>query len=209
MSFIMGILIVRLMGGIAFTSVEWLRISLMAGSAILCVMSFFMMGLVVSSRTRHAATSLLILLLIWIVGVFLIPGITTAAMDRYRLMMPDLDKEIDAIREDIRKRKEPLPKHEDHGDAWGEAYAKYRLKWDKLMDEKGRSIWNVQNPYLNRLYSQADLVRWICRLSPSESCAYAAEAMAGTDVMAYRDFMSRIRSFRDQHRIFKMNFDIF
>lgn len=209
MSFIIGILIVRLMGGIVFTSGEWLRISLIAGSAILCVMSFFMMGLAVSSRTRHAATSLLILLLIWIVGVFLVPGVTTAAMDRYRLMTPNPGKEIAAIEKDIKKREEPIPPYEpgDEDDlaAWNELYAKYRLKWDKLMDEKAQSIWSVQNQYLNRLNSQADLVRWICRLSPSESCSYAAEAMAGTDVMAYTDFMNYVRSFYNQHRKFVQN----
>ena len=75
-------------------------------------------------------------------------------------------------------------------------------KWDELMDEKAHSIWSVQSRYLKRLYAQANLVRWICRLSPSESCAYASEAMAGTDVSSYRHFMSYVRSFHEQHREF-------
>ena len=202
MSFIIGVLVVQLVGGVAFTTEHWLRISFIAGVAILCAMSFYMIGLVVSSRTRQAATSLLILLLIWIAGVFLIPGITTAVVDRYRLKMLDPGSEITAINADIRKREEPLPRYEDHVANWNEAYGKYRLKWDKLMDEKASAIWNVQNPYLNRLYSQADLVRWVCRLSPSESSAYAAQAMARTDVGAYRSFMRHVRSFRDVHRDF-------
>lgn len=205
MSFIIGILIVQLMGGINFTSEDWLRLSLVAGFSILCVMSFYMIGLVVSSRTHHAATSLLILLLIWIIGVFLIPGITTAAMDRYRMMTPKPDKQIAAIMRDISDREEPLPRYEDHGDKWHEAYSQYRLKWDELMDEKASSIWNVQSSYLKRLYSQANLVRWICRMSPSESCAYASEAMACTDVESYRYFMNYIRLFQDKYREFSRN----
>jgi len=200
MSFIIGILIIQFIGGIAFTSEDWLGISSIAGVTILCVMSFYMIGLVVSSKTRQAAISLLILLLIWITGVFLIPGITTAVVGRYRLMASNPGRDITAINGDFyeRMQKDPGPDlHEDQ-----EAYAKYRVKWDELEDGRNRSIWNLRRQYLNQLYSQADLARWICRLSPSESCAYAAEAMARTDIGAYRSFMRYVRSYHEPHREF-------
>jgi ABC-type transport system involved in multi-copper enzyme maturation permease subunit len=199
-SSIIGILIVQLVGGIAFTSEDWLRAFSIAGLAILCVMSFYMLGLVVSSRTRQAATSLLILLLIWIAGLFLIPGISTAAMDRYRLMTPNPEKDIAAIRQDFLGRmwQDPSPNFYTEP----EAYAKYRAKWNELEDEMNNSVWKLQRQYLNRLYSQADLVRWICRISPSESCTYATEAMARTDVAAYKSFMRYARSYHEKHREF-------
>lgn len=199
MSFIIGILIVQLVGGVAFTPEEWVRISLMFVVTVLCVMSFYMIGLVVSSRTRQASTSLLILLLIWITGVFLIPGIATSAMDRYRRMTPTPAKGIAAINKDFQRRQQKDPGPEYHPSN-RDAYAKYRIKWDELDDEKNRSIWNLQNRYLDRLYSQADLVRWICRISPSESCMYASEAMARTNVDAYRNFMRFSRSYYGPHR---------
>jgi len=199
MSFIIGILIIQLVGGLAFTSEEWLRISLMFVVTVLCVMSFYMIGLVVSSRTRQASTSLLILLLIWIAGVFLIPGIATSAMDRYRRMASTPDKDVAAINSDFYRRKQKGPGPEYHPNNI-DAYAKYRIKWDELEDEKDRSIWNLRKRYLDRLYSQADLVQWICRLSPSESCMYASEALARTYVGAYRNFMDYVRSYHGPHR---------
>ena len=81
-----------------------------------------------------------------------------------------------------------------------DVYAKYRIKWGELEDEKNRDVWNLQQRYLNQLYSQSDVVRWICRISPSESCVYAAEAMARTDVGAYRNFINYARSYHDPHR---------
>lgn len=198
MSFIIGILIVQLVGGISFTSEEWLRLSLMFGVTALCLMSFYMLGLVVSCRTHRASTSLLILLLIWVVGVFLIPGITISAMDRYRRMTSTPEKDIAAINEDfgMRQSKEPRPNFREDR----EAYAKYSVKWDELEDEKNRDIWNLQQRYLNQLYTQSDVVRWICRISPSESCVYAAEAMARTDVGVYRNFINHARSYHEPHR---------
>lgn len=200
MSFIIGILIVQLMGGIDFTREEWGRILLIFGVTALCVVSFYMIGLVASSRTRQAATSLLILLIIWLVSVFLIPGIATAAMDRYRLMAANPDKDISAMRGDLSKRRLDDPQPNFLTDE--EAYRKWRAKWDELEDEVNASAWSLQRQYLNRLYLQADLVRWICRISPSESCAYASEAIARTDAAAYRDFMSFARAFHEKHREF-------
>ena len=200
MSFIIGVLIIQLVGGLDFTGEDWGRTSLIFGVTALCVMSFYMIGIVVSSRTRQAAKSLLILLIIWLVSVFLIPGIVTAAMDRYRLMTPNPRKDISAMRSDFYQRRLADPQPNFAID--NEAYNKWRAKWDELEDEASRSIWNMQRQYLNRLYFQADLVRWICRISPSESCAYAAEAIARTDVAAYRSFMNFVRVFHEEHRAF-------
>ncbi len=200
MSFIISILIVQLIGGVDFTGEDWVRVSLIFGTTTLCVLSFYMMGMVVSSRTCQAATSLLILLIIWLVSVFLIPGIVTAAMDRYRLMAPNPSKDISAMRVDFSQRRYAVPPPDYMSDM--EAYAKWRTKWGELEDEVNRSVWSLQRQYLNKLYFQADLVRWICRISPSESCTYAAEAMARTDVAAYRNFMSFARAYSEKHREF-------
>ena len=97
-----------------------------------------------------------------------------------------------------RRQADPMPDYMDGR----EQYAKWRSKWEELEDEVNRSVWSLQRQYLNKLYSQADLVRWICRISPSESCAYAAEAMARTDVAAHRDFMSFVRAYNEKHREF-------
>lgn len=203
MSFIVSILIVQLIGGVDFTGEDWGRISLIFGTTTLCVLSFYMMGMVVSSRTRQAATSLLILLIVWLISVFLIPGIVTAGMDRYRIMAANPAEDILAMRVDFDQRRYSKPRPNFRNDR--EAYARWRVKWDELGDEVNHSIWSLQRQYLNKLYFQADLVRWICRLSPSESCTYAAEAMARTDVAAYRNFMSFARSYSEKHREFAKN----
>jgi len=200
MSFIVGIVIAQLVGDIEFTSEEWLRISLVFGITVLCLMSFYMIGLVVSSRTHHASTSLVILLLIWIAGVFLVPGIAKTAVGRYRLVMHSPAKDIYAIQADFfrRAKEEHVPNRRQEP----EAYARYEAKWERLRLEMETAIWNMRRPYLNQLYAQADLARWICRISPSESCAYGTQAMARTGVEAYRHFMRYVRAYSDSHREF-------
>lgn len=195
MSFIIGVLIVQLGSRVDFTSEEWLRTALIFAVSILCVASFYVMGLVVSCGTRRAATSLLTLLLIWLAGVFLVPGITTAVVGRYRLMAPHPAEDISAVWQDFRQ-KNPRPERQEMS---REEWNRRITEWQDPLGEAMYSIWNLQNQYLDRLYSQADLVRWICRVSPSESCAYAAEAMARTDVGAYRNFMRYARIYYTTH----------
>jgi len=138
MSFIISILIVQFIGGVDFTGEDWGRTSSIFGVTALCVLSFYMMGMVVSSRTRQSATSLVILLIVWLISVFLIPGIVTAAMDRYRLMAANPGKDVSAIRADYSRRRysEPIPDVRNDR----EAYAKWSAKWAKLEDEVNRSV---------------------------------------------------------------------
>ncbi|MFC1715261.1 ABC transporter permease [Candidatus Poribacteria bacterium] len=189
-SFIIGVLIAQLGSGVNFTSEEWLRVTLIFVASTLCVSSFYMLGLVVSSKTRQAATSLLILLLIWLTSVFLIPGMTTAIIGRYRLMTPHPDSNISAIYEDFWQNN-PMPLEKMIREEWN----RKTTEWQERSRSMYNSVWNIQEQYLNRLYSQADLARWICRSLPSESFAYAAEAMARTDTEAYKNFMNYVRSY--------------
>lgn len=53
----------------------WLRIALAAGGSMLYLASMFGVGLVVSAATRRSRTTLVILLLIWVVFVLVIPRI--------------------------------------------------------------------------------------------------------------------------------------
>ena len=204
MSFIIGLLIIHLMGGIGFTSEDSFRVASILGISILCVMGFYMLGVVVSSRTRRAATSLLILLLIWISWVFLIPGITVSAMGRYRLISSHPGQEIRAIKSDYTRwvQENPLP----DGNKDLDGYIRSRARRAEAWDEMKQNIWSVQRQNLNRLYSQAGLVRWICRILPSESYAYAVESMARTDVEAYRHFMRYTRSYHKAHREYVKQF---
>lgn len=205
-SFIIAILIIHLIGNIAFTFEEWFRIASIFGVSILCVMSFYMLGVVVSIKTRRSAISLLILLLIWISGIFLIPAITTAAIGRYRLMSDHPGQNIIEVRSSSMAKtrkmrgetKSPNPREDPN--AWINHMSNLNTAIYKVEDEIDLTIWNMQNQYLNRLYFQAALARWICRISPSESCAYAGEAMARTDIEAFQYFMRYAYEYYKPHR---------
>ena len=69
-----GLLVVLLHGSAVLDSSAWVRIWLVFLCSLLYLSSIFMMGLLVSARTRRSATSLVILLFIWVVLVMLWPN---------------------------------------------------------------------------------------------------------------------------------------
>jgi len=76
LSLIIGLLILSFLAPELLTENNLLRIILILIIALLYVSVFFMLGLWISSRTKNTITSLVTLLFLWIVIVFMIPGIS-------------------------------------------------------------------------------------------------------------------------------------
>lgn len=70
-----GLLVVLISGSVVFDSSVWLRIGLVFTCTLLYLLAIFMLGILVSARTRRSATSLVILLFIWVVLVMLLPNV--------------------------------------------------------------------------------------------------------------------------------------
>jgi ABC-type transport system involved in multi-copper enzyme maturation permease subunit len=66
-----GLLVVLLHGSAVLDGSAWARIGLVFLCSLLYLSSIFMMGVLVSARTRRSATSLVILLFIWVILVML------------------------------------------------------------------------------------------------------------------------------------------
>jgi hypothetical protein len=50
-----------------------------------------------------------------------------------------------------------------------------------------------EQEFLNGMYRQTDMVRWLSRLSPGAVYAYATDTLARTDISAYHRFMRFIK----------------
>jgi len=68
-----GLMVVLFYGSSALKGSEWIRIGLVFLCSLLYLSAIFMLGVLVSARTRGSATSLVILLFIWVVLVMLWP----------------------------------------------------------------------------------------------------------------------------------------
>jgi ABC-type transport system involved in multi-copper enzyme maturation permease subunit len=70
-----GLLVVLTTGSVNMDGQTWARIGLVFLCSLLYLSAIFMLGILVSVRTRRSATSLVILLFIWVVLVMLLPNV--------------------------------------------------------------------------------------------------------------------------------------
>jgi ABC-type transport system involved in multi-copper enzyme maturation permease subunit len=72
---LVGLLVVLTTGSVDMDGQTWVRVGLVFLCSLLYLSAIFMLGILVSARTRKAATSLVILLFIWVVLVTLLPNL--------------------------------------------------------------------------------------------------------------------------------------
>src|SRR5690606_17708339 len=72
---LLSLLMVQL-SGVVLTGEHWMRLAILFGASLLYFVSFICVGLFVSSVTRHANVSFLVLLMVWIVSVLVVPRLS-------------------------------------------------------------------------------------------------------------------------------------
>jgi len=105
-----GLLVTLLYGSSVLDSSAWIRIGLVFLCSLLYLSSIFMMGILVSARTRRSATSLVILLFIWVVLVMLWPNISSY-VSKHTLKVEDksvVDTRREALERELKDKVEQV-----------------------------------------------------------------------------------------------------
>ena len=115
-----GLLVVLLYGSAVLDSSAWIRIGLVFLCSLLYLSTIFMMGILVSARTRRSATSLVILLFIWVVLVILWPNMGSYVA-RQTLKVEDksvVDTKREALERELRNRIERVGETQRRAGLW-------------------------------------------------------------------------------------------
>jgi hypothetical protein len=80
------------------------------------------------------------------------------------------------------------------------------MKYEQRMHESTAPIvldyankkWHLQEVYLNRLYRQQKIVKYLSCLSPSEILKYVSASLCKSDMESHIDFMNQARNYREQ-----------
>jgi ABC-type transport system involved in multi-copper enzyme maturation permease subunit len=75
----LALLTLQLSGVVVSSGEEWLRVAIVAAGAMIYLACMFGVGLAVSAATRRSRTSLVILLVIWVVSVLVLPRVAALA----------------------------------------------------------------------------------------------------------------------------------
>jgi len=184
---------------IAILPVEWLKILAIVLLSFLCLSTFVLLGMFVSSRTAHSANSMVILLLVWVGLVILIPS--------FGRIVSDLSSKSATQMELHRKLNEASKQIGDNADKFGKNAgsmtpdpksplnnppARARLK------TAGMNARNqVMDDHHNRMVAQVSAGWNLARISPTVIYQRASEAIAGTGISHCVTLRRQIRQYQD------------
>jgi ABC-type transport system involved in multi-copper enzyme maturation permease subunit len=218
---LVSLLMVQLFG-VAMDSGQWLRLALMFGASLLYFICFICIGMLVSSLTRHANVSFLVLLLVWIVTVLIIPRLSVLVANQM-VPVPTV-AEVESIRDGYSKEQwsaesqamqtrwtnrmaeinnfPPEQREQERQSrewAWMEQDDSSRTEVTARIEEYTRNLYQDMN---NRKARQARTALMMSRLSPASSYQLAAMAVTGTDPEMKLRYEQELDSYRERYAAF-------
>ena len=135
---------------------DWGRIGFIVLFSMAYISIFFLLGLFISTLTHRGATSLLIILLLWVVGVIGAPNLGVV-----------LAKRLSPVSESLA--------------FMSEKWAIGQQRFDSGMD-RSEAYWQADDRYITEVNKQADRIQKLTRISPTASYTYITTALARTGI---------------------------
>jgi ABC-type transport system involved in multi-copper enzyme maturation permease subunit len=196
---LLSLLIATLSGVVSLDADNWARIGLMVAISFIYISLFIGLGLAVSSHARHSSTSLLVLLLIWVIFVVLVPNTLGSVVSTLRRVpsQREFQQQKDTTMGALGRDMDYLFKHGSPTqpnpsvkaiELWAD-YVTTRLETQTRLDDE----------HLDAQFAQVQLARQVLRAaSPAAIYNYAMESLAGTGFERHRQFVEAVRRYRVQ-----------
>jgi ABC-type transport system involved in multi-copper enzyme maturation permease subunit len=166
---------------------------------VLLLAFFTALSMLISSLTRSSITSLIVLLLAWVLLVIVVPGAgKPIAKEAVKAMTPEeYSKSMDRLSEDFFeefKRRGALdrPAAMARSDNF-----KYERVWDGVMEDFQRRLQSAVEAQLSALYRQAETAELVARFSPNTVFKQAVSGIVGSDLEAVREFHRQAARYKE------------
>ncbi|MFC1543187.1 ABC transporter permease subunit [Candidatus Neomarinimicrobiota bacterium] len=208
---------------ISLSASDWLRIILIYFISLITVAVLFNLGLFISSVTRAASDTLILLLFVWVIIVLVIPNASTylASQSQPVGSREDTDLQVqelwrqfnmevnDYSENNISYDQESQYIQSDAGEPWG-FYHKFATKnlirikqelnsfSEPLRVEYAEKVWQAERRYLENMEKQNNLSKMISRFSPISIYELLVSGLSRSDIAAYNRFYEQAREYRNQ-----------
>jgi len=183
---------------VAMDAGQWLKIAALVLVSFLYLSIFVLSGIFVSSRSHHPASSMAVLLLVWVGLVILIPTFGRIAAGTFRRIpaRTDMERRVAEAVADIRRDPEKFGKgagswnsFEDNPPAAARYYDAQVEARNAIMDEHWR-----------QMVAQANTGRSLTCVSPAIVYQRASEAIAGVGMSRIEHLHQQINRYQESLR---------
>ena len=195
---LLNLLIINISGVVELDAGHWSKIGLMVLISTIYTAIFICLGIFVSVRCERSSTSLLILLLTWVVFVVLMPNILGTISSGLKKVpsTDEISRRKQTTKEELHKRYvargllKVAPSRENPD-------MKAIQLWADYLNEERRAEEKIMDEHLDAQLAQIQLARQITRISPTAIYRYTLESISNTGFERHRKFIANVRVYRD------------
>ena len=196
---LLNLLIVNASKLVSFNGSEWARIGIILVISAIYLSIFLSLGLFISSQFSNSSSSLLVLLLIWIVFVVLIPNTMGVLASGFQQVSSR--SEISRIQ---KAKEDEIDNRHREGDRLyrtgspSDTPPKIEVlrMWADYLNEHADAKSQINDEHLNKQFAQVEFTQQVTRLSPAAIYKYALESLAGAGFTRHKRFVQQARRYR-------------
>ncbi len=204
---LVNLLLLYLSGTLQLNAQEWSRISSIFVVGLMYLSVFIALGFLISVLVNNASTSLVILLLIWVIWVILVPSMLGTIMSG--LNQPSIRRGPSPVYFSRSGLKERYMARglEDEAPTRERPPTPATLLWAEFLNEEAREGARLHRAYLNAQINQIQIAREFNRISPTAIVQYAIESLAGTGFQRHLNFLKNVERYADEFNDFLISAD--
>lgn len=193
--------------GVPLSGEQWARLALILGSGLLLVGIFVVLSVLVSSATRRASSSFLILLMIWIGAVLVVPrasillagrAVQVASVDEIASQTSRLASQLWS--EDRKAMGSFMPTNATEPEQAMVELRKFMNTQQEERDKKlGALTQRLNEERRNAQERQSDLALNLARVSPTAVFSLAASSLAGTSLSLPRHYQEQAAAYQSDY----------
>jgi ABC-type transport system involved in multi-copper enzyme maturation permease subunit len=232
LSFVCGLVVLRFLHNINFDPGQWLAIVFMLAAGLLFGAVFIALGLMCSALVGRSATALIFSLLLWALGVLIIPlgAVSMASVFQSLPQHSEIIKLQKVTAGEVTAKMDPLLDAEfekamatpgirlaggmsadrpnsfllDGSPAAFNLYQVLVSSMERLWQARAEKIWNLEKAHDERMRRQLDLVDLFSSPAPALYLRQVFTRLAGTDYRSQEEFLEMARRYRSgMLRIFR------
>ena len=198
---LLNLMVVNASRLVSLSGDEWARVGIIFVISVIYISIFLWLGLFISSQFSNSSSSLLVLLLIWIVFVVLIPNTMGVLASGFK-QVPSRS-EISRIEKTKENEIDTRYKEGDELYRTGSPSdqppkIEVLRMWADYLNEHADAKSRIQDEHLNKQFAQIEFTQQITRLSPAAIYKYAVESLSGTGFARHQRFIQHARRYRQQ-----------
>jgi len=219
MSFIVALLILCLLPNINLSTSDLAVLTVMYVVSLVYISALYNLGLLVSCLTKEPTTSLMFVLLFWIILALLIPNISVSLAGEFcgPGSTEKTDRQVAALKTEFNRKysefRKTLPSRAEQQfygygayGAWyiGCSTAKAMQRYQQifayrqpLWEKYAQNMWKTRREYLRKLVRQKHFADNISRCSPISLYGGIMSTLSGTDLNSFEDFIAQAITYRN------------